>query len=57
MPISGKVVDVNTEAIETPEILNEDSFNKGWLLKIEATGDASEQDDLLSLDEYKEELE
>ena len=30
---------------------------EGWLLKIEATGDASEQDDLLSLDEYKEELE
>ncbi len=57
MPISGKVVDVNTEAIETPEILNEDSLNKGWLIKIEATGDASEQDDLLSLDEYKEELE
>lgn len=57
MPISGKVVDVNTEAIETPEILNEDSLKKGWLLKIEATGDASEQDDLLSLDEYKEELE
>ena len=57
MPISGKVVDVNTEAIDTPEILNEDSYNKGWLLKIEATGDASEQDDLLSVDEYKEELE
>ena len=57
MPISGKVVDVNTEAINTPEILNEDSYNKGWLLKIEATGDASEQDDLLSVDEYKEELE
>lgn len=57
MPISGKVVEVNTEAIDTPEILNEDSYSKGWLLKIEATGDASEQDDLMSVDEYKEELE
>ena len=57
MPISGKILDVNNDAIETPEVLNEDSLQKGWLIKIEATGDVSEQDDLLTLDEYKEEIE
>lgn len=39
MPISGKIIEVNEEAAESPEILNEDSYEKGWLVKIEATGD------------------
>ena len=55
MPISGKIIEINEEAVDSPEILNEDSYEKGWLVKIEATGDAAnEQNDLL---EYKEELE
>lgn len=57
MPISGKVVEVNEAAVESPEILNEDSYEKGWLIRVEATGDESEQDDLLEYEDYKEELE
>ncbi len=57
MPISGKVLEINEEAVDAPEILNEDSYEKGWLVKIEATGDASEQNDLLEYEDYKEELE
>ncbi len=57
MPISGKILEVNEEAVDAPEILNEDSYEKGWLVKIEATGDASEQNDLLEYEDYKEELE
>lgn len=57
MPISGKILDVNNDAVDSPEILNEDSFEKGWLLKIEATGDESEKNDLLSVEDYKKELE
>lgn len=57
MPISGKVTEVNEPAVDSPEILNEDSYEKGWLIKIEATGDASEQNDLLEYEDYKEELE
>ena len=57
MPISGKVVEVNAALVDAPEQLNEDVFENGWLVKIEATGDASEQDDLLEYEDYKEELE
>ena len=47
MPISGEVTDVNTALVESPETLNEDVYEKGWLVKINPTGDTSEQDDLL----------
>lgn len=57
MPISGKILEVNEAAVDAPEILNEDSYEKGWLVKVEATGDASEQNDLLEYEDYKEELE
>lgn len=58
MPISGKIIDINNSAVESPEILNEDSFEKGWLVKVEPTGDVeSEQADLLEYEDYKEELE
>ena len=58
MPISGKIIEINEEAVDSPEILNEDSYEKGWLVKIEATGDtANEQNDLLEYEDYKEELE
>ncbi len=56
MPISGKVIDVNTSLVETPEALNEDVYENGWLVKIEATGDVSEQNDLLEYNDYKEEV-
>ena len=57
MPISGKILEINEDAVNTPEILNEDSYEKGWLVKVEATGDISEQNDLLEYEDYKEELE
>lgn len=58
MPVSGRIIDINDEAVNSPEILNEDSYEKGWLIKIEASGDiAAEQSDLLEYEDYKEELE
>ena len=57
MPISGEIIDVNTALVEAPETLNEDVYEKGWLVKINSTGDASEQDDLLEYSDYKEEVE
>ncbi len=57
MPVSGKILEVNTVLADTPELLNEDVYEKGWLVKIKATGDGSEQDDLLEYEDYKEELE
>lgn len=57
MPVSGKVIAVNTSAADSPEILNEDCFEKGWLVKIELTGNEAEQADLLDYEDYKEEIE
>ena len=57
MPESEKILEVNTVLADTPELLNEDVYEKGWLVKIKATGDSSEQDDLLEYEDYKEELE
>ncbi len=57
MPISGKVTEINEALVDAPEMLNEDSYEKGWLVKIEATGDESEQNDLMEYEDYKEELE
>lgn len=57
MPISGEVVEVNDGLVETPETLNEDVYENGWLVKIKATGDETEQNDLLEYEDYKEEVE
>lgn len=57
MPISGKITEVNNEVADSPEILNEDPYEKGWLVKIERTGDDSELNDLMEYEDYKEELE
>lgn len=57
MPVSGKIVEVNNAVADSPEILNEDCYEKGWLVKIEKTGDDTETADLLDYEDYKEELE
>lgn len=57
MPISGKVIEINESLVDSPETLNDDVYESGWLIKIEATGDASEQDDLMEYKDYKEDLE
>lgn len=38
MPISGKIVEVNSGIVDAPETLNEDCYEKGWLVKVERTG-------------------
>ena len=57
MPISGTIVEVNETVTEAPETLNEDSYEKGWLVKIEKTAEQLEFSDLLDYSDYKEEVE
>ena len=57
MPISGKIIEVNTEIADAPETLNEDSYEKGWLVKVEMTGNEAELSDLMEYEDYKEDLE
>lgn len=57
MPISGKVVEVNEALVDAPEMLNEDSYENGWLIKVSSESFDSDKSDLLSYSDYKEELE
>ena len=56
LPVSGKITEVNQAAADAPEILNEDCYEKGWLVKIKATGEPTEQNDLLEYEDYMEEI-
>lgn len=57
MPISGKVIEVNEALIDSPEMLNEDSYENGWLIKVESDSFDQDKEELLSYTGYKEELE
>ena len=52
MPIAGRVIEVNSSLEDAPELVNDDPYGKGWIIKI----DISEQtqiDSLLSPSDYK----
>jgi len=52
-PVSGTVVEVNEDLPESPEVVNEDPYGDGWLIKVKMN-DASDLDDLMDSDEYAE---
>ena len=52
MPITGTVEEVNEELESSPELINEDPYEKGWLIKVKITDTDSAE--LLSADEYKD---
>ena len=56
MPISGKVIDVNENIVDSPEILNEKNYDDSWLIKISTDADTIEFSDLLEYDDYLEEV-
>lgn len=53
MPLSGEVIEFNEELESTPEIVNNDPYDAGWMIKIKLS-DPSEADALLSASAYKE---
>jgi len=53
MPLSGKVTELNPVLDGSPEKVNEDPYGDGWMIKMEIS-DASQADELLSADAYKE---
>lgn len=52
MPVSGEVLEFNAELEDKPELVNEDPYGAGWLVKISIT-DAAEVDELLSAADYQ----
>jgi glycine cleavage system H protein len=54
-PLSGEVLEVNAAVVDAPEIVNDDPYGNGWLIRIRLS-DASEVDALLDLEAYKQVL-
>jgi glycine cleavage system H protein len=52
MPLSGKVIETNSELEDRPELVNEDPYGEGWIIKIDIS-DISESSSLLSYEDYK----
>jgi glycine cleavage system H protein len=51
MPVAGEVTEVNAELEESPDLINEDPFGKGWLIKIKLD-DLSQIENLLDAGKY-----
>jgi len=54
-PITGEIVEINDVLTDTPELINTDPYGDGWLFRIQPL-DESELDELLSADDYAEQL-
>ncbi|MBL57977.1 MAG: glycine cleavage system protein H [Flavobacteriales bacterium] len=52
LPLSGEVLDLNDAIEDTPEIVNEDPYGAGWMIKVKVS-DADQFESLLSAEEYK----
>jgi len=55
-PVSGTVIEVNDSLPDSPELVNEDSYGDGWMIKVQMS-DIEELKDLLAQDEYGEFVE
>ena len=51
MPLSGEIIDINEELNENPELVNEDPYGQGWMIKIKLN--SSDISDLLNSEQYK----
>tara|TARA_B100001059_G_scaffold4276_1_gene3569 strand:+ start:35 stop:415 length:381 start_codon:yes stop_codon:yes gene_type:complete len=52
MPVSGKVIEINSDLEDKPELVNEDPYGEGWIIKIDIS-DISETSKLLGSQDYK----
>ena len=52
-PVSGEVISVNEELDESPELVNESPFDRGWIAEIKVEG-VAQTGDLMSKQEYEE---
>ena len=52
MPVDGEVVEVNAALEDTPELVNSEPFDGGWMIRVKMS-DPSQLDDLIPADEYE----
>jgi glycine cleavage system H protein len=51
-PVSGEIIEVNQEAVDSPELVNNEPYARGWMIKVRLS-DAGEVDGLLSAEDYE----
>lgn len=52
IPVGGEVLEFNAELEDAPELVNEDPYGKGWIVKVKIS-DEAELEDLLSAEAYQ----
>lgn len=52
-PVSGKITEVNAELEDDPELVNNDPYGEGWMVKFKMS-DSSELDSLLTAEDYED---
>ena len=52
MPVSGTILEFNSKLDSQPELVNQDPYNEGWMVKM-SLSDLTQIDQLLSAEEYK----
>jgi glycine cleavage system H protein len=52
-PVSGEIVEVNADLPNSPELVNQDPYGRGWMLVV-AASNPKELDDLLSAKQYEQ---
>ncbi|EGQ8606052.1 glycine cleavage system protein GcvH [Vibrio parahaemolyticus] len=55
-PVTGEVVEINEELEDSPELINEEPYEGGWIVKLKLS-DPSELDDLKDAEEYLSSIE
>ncbi|MGF1749180.1 glycine cleavage system protein GcvH [Vibrio cionasavignyae] len=55
-PVTGEIVEINEELEDSPELINEESYDGGWIVKVKMA-DASELDNLKSAEDYLASIE
>ena len=55
-PVSGVVIEINTELPESPETINEDPYGDAWMIRVEMS-DPEELEDLMAAPAYKQFVE
>ena len=52
-PVSGKVIEINENLDTSPDLINSDPYNKGWIVKLKIDNN-DEINQLMNYDEYQE---
>jgi glycine cleavage system H protein len=54
-PLSGEIIEINQELLDSPEIINEDPYQDGWILRLDVSS-TTDYYELLTAEEYDEYL-